>query len=742
MRSGNGVVSADVVHPGGIGNSSADSPPTRASLPTRTARTRISPAHIARKMFDSFREECVSYRIIPRGTALCFVVGFATLVKDVEVLIGNEHGLAPAVYDLERMAADFSVLNKWLLFPSLFHVFGVGGGGGETWVLEAVARVGVVLSMWTLLALGWMIDGGTTNPKNGSGVSPSSSEEEIDGVVDAPGTTSFIKAEKNHSLLHQLGKRLRFLFTWTLLSPRFLFGTLWFFYLSFGIFWGLWLWLPPDNFICEASFALAAFPPWESKIGKFVCRWLVFRIVFGFGKVHFLGWPLAQQQGVPGSAHVVDNLGAASSLLGFDQADWFLRDILPAQPLATVFAWLVHAVSSEVHEAGIVERWTWRAAYAFYFFSEIIAPWGILVGGHLYDDEAEAQHQRRLESSWSGNPRRERRWSVVGSFCKSVWRCGWRKLFVWLCAWSIALLMLGIALFGRYVWFNFLTWIFVLPMSFLPRECWAENDEVGADVRKNEEKSESDRNKSGEIEMSSSIDASSSADAGRVPAAPDSKSESAVPPSRSSIPVPVTRTTKSPPARQQPRAKPYTTTTTTRVLFALYMVLSFLLHIPAQWCSPGLFYWDTFSAFGEQSSVHNVALTVLRAASSWRVVHSYGVFPPLRLPSVRAVYEVSADGKQWEAIDYWSRPTSGYDRPPLPDFGLLPTTRLDHLEYWEGAEILQVGVFLVFRICAVRWDGHRNVIDFERGVMVVLLRGSSSSSRDVDIRSYTLQIQY
>lgn len=507
----------------------------------RSTRRRLPLVQLAS---DALRADCLSYRVTARVTAYCFGVAFLTLAQDIEVMVGAEHGLAPGVYDLERLATDFSALNKWLYFPSLFHIL-----GGRTSVLKQAARVGAVMAGFAAVR-----------------------------------------------------------------PVRLLFGGLWLLYGSFGIFWGLWLWGPPDCMLLEAGWICAVFAPWTAGAhahpsrdnsviqsrglaGRVACRWLLFRVVFGFGKMKFLGAPV------------------------LEQADWFLRDLLPAQPLGSAVAWLVHACSAGPPFegfSGFLELGAWRAAYFFYFFSEILAPWGFLLFGEG----------------------RGRRW----------------------CARAVALLMLGIAMMGRYLWFNLLAIGFALPMCFS-----AGNGRDSDEGR--------------EVDVGTRI----------VPESSKKKSSASVgrkknPSAESGIKCP---------------------RVLSKLLLGAYVLISIPFLVPSQWCSPGFLYWDTVTAWASSAPsranaknpleqedpllaarIKETALTALRLVSSWRLVHTYGVVPPMRLPNVRAVYEVSADGRNWEAIDYWGRPTRPNDRPPWPDLGLSITSRLDYLAQWDGCEIL------------------------------------------------------
>lgn len=59
-----------------------------------------------------------------------------------------------------------------------------------------------------------------------------------------------------------------------------------------------------------------------------------------------------------------------------------------------------------------------------------------------------------------------------------------------------------------------------------------------------------------------------------------------------------------------------------------YIFLSIIFLIPSQWNSPSLFYQHSFDHPGWD---------IVRTVSSWRILHSYGVFPPKKMPMIKPV---------------------------------------------------------------------------------------------------------
>ena len=119
---------------------------------------------------------------------------------------------------------------------------------------------------------------------------------------------------------------------------------------------------------------------------------------------------------------------------------------------------------------------------------------------------------------------------------------------------------------------------------------------------------------------------------------------------------------------------------------AAWAVLSLPFALPSQWCSPGLLWWDSVDdAWGTSTS-----LACLRVASAWRLVHTYGVFPPT-LPSgathFTTRWEVSANGRDWVALGFGSRPSTTDERPAAP-LSMIRWSRLDYFSFYDAHQIM------------------------------------------------------
>ena len=100
----------------------------------------------------------------------------------------------------------------------------------------------------------------------------------------------------------------------------------------------------------------------------------------------------------------------------------------------------------------------------------------------------------------------------------------------------------------------------------------------------------------------------------------------------------------------------------TRNFRRLYILSAIIFLIPSQWNSPSCFYEGAFPVFGSYFQV----------LSSFRILHSYGVFPPKALPMIKPIgrFEVlcaeSRDNSSWIPLDYYyqdSRSTSSVSAP-------------------------------------------------------------------------------
>jgi len=121
-------------------------------------------------------------------------------------------------------------------------------------------------------------------------------------------------------------------------------------------------------------------------------------------------------------------------------------------------------------------------------------------------------------------------------------------------------------------------------------------------------------------------------------------------------------------------------------LLAVWALASLIFIVPVQWCMPGLLYWSTV----EQRFGETVSLAVLRAISSWRLAHTYGVFPPKlpsHLPHMAVAWEISTDGVSWRNLRFRSRHSHADDMPPLPLHSALRFSRIDFTSYYDGMRL-------------------------------------------------------
>ena len=110
---------------------------------------------------------------------------------------------------------------------------------------------------------------------------------------------------------------------------------------------------------------------------------------------------------------------------------------------------------------------------------------------------------------------------------------------------------------------------------------------------------------------------------------------------------------------------------------AMYILLSVVYLIPSQWNSPSMFNQHTFA--GEH-------FDFLRIASAWRVVHTYGVFPPKKMPMIKPVgrFEVTVRGSEIPiALDYTYQVSRTTDSAGTYPFMVAPF-RFPRFDYIYG----------------------------------------------------------
>eukprot|EP00759_Apiculatamorpha_spiralis_P036755 PhF_6_TR37045/c0_g1_i2/m.54211 len=92
--------------------------------------------------------------------------------------------------------------------------------------------------------------------------------------------------------------------------------------------------------------------------------------------------------------------------------------------------------------------------------------------------------------------------------------------------------------------------------------------------------------------------------------------------------------------------------------------------------------WVTSSWWGWPSSVrhHSILIRMYEILSVWRIMQSYGVFPPHTFSALRCipVFEISSDKKTWHTLDYKYQPTQPHHNAtnipffhPIMDFVLF-----------------------------------------------------------------------
>jgi len=117
-------------------------------------------------------------------------------------------------------------------------------------------------------------------------------------------------------------------------------------------------------------------------------------------------------------------------------------------------------------------------------------------------------------------------------------------------------------------------------------------------------------------------------------------------------------------------------------IFLIIHFLGSLIHFPFNnWCTRTWLHWVSFMR------INNTPLQILlkfyRALGPFRIVHSYGVFPPFSAPAVRWIplMEGSHDGENWKEYEYHFIPSQANSPPKF----IAPYhPRFDHLIYYES----------------------------------------------------------
>jgi hypothetical protein len=107
----------------------------------------------------------------------------------------------------------------------------------------------------------------------------------------------------------------------------------------------------------------------------------------------------------------------------------------------------------------------------------------------------------------------------------------------------------------------------------------------------------------------------------------------------------------------------HTSTKSSNFFFKVYVFICIIFMIPSQWNSPAVFY---------QYSLSGPQFEIFRVVSSWRMVHTYGVFPPKKMPMIKPVgiFEVkSGSDNNLHALEYHYQSLS--NSPSFP-FSVAP----------------------------------------------------------------------
>jgi hypothetical protein len=116
----------------------------------------------------------------------------------------------------------------------------------------------------------------------------------------------------------------------------------------------------------------------------------------------------------------------------------------------------------------------------------------------------------------------------------------------------------------------------------------------------------------------------------------------------------------------------------------IYITLGIVFLIPSQWNSPAMFYQHTFdSPYWE----------IVRVASSWRILHTYGVFPPKKLPAMKPIgrFELIVEGDDPVVLQYHYQQvtTTPFAPGPMP-FSVAPLRfpRFDYVfAFYAGSNV-------------------------------------------------------
>ena len=121
-----------------------------------------------------------------------------------------------------------------------------------------------------------------------------------------------------------------------------------------------------------------------------------------------------------------------------------------------------------------------------------------------------------------------------------------------------------------------------------------------------------------------------------------------------------------------------------------YIFLSVVFLIPSQWTSPGIFYHNSFSS---------ESFDIIRVASSWRILHSYGVFPPKKMPMIKPIgrFEVETVEGQSFFLEYHYQVSGNSSDAGFRPFSVAPLRfpRFDYIyAFYAASHVWSLGTRL------------------------------------------------
>ena len=142
-------------------------------------------------------------------------------------------------------------------------------------------------------------------------------------------------------------------------------------------------------------------------------------------------------------------------------------------------------------------------------------------------------------------------------------------------------------------------------------------------------------------------------------------------------------------------------------IYYFFGILGLVNIVFNSWCARSWTFWPAFSGThpGPPDSPNWARALIgslselLRTVATWRIIHSYGVFPPHSSPPVRfvAVFEGSADGgKTWQRYNY-KYMTSSTTSQPLHIAPFHP--RWDHAVYCTTQALYQYSCVRLLGLC-------------------------------------------